>query len=136
MTPTKRRADSILVKQTVAFASLIAFSWATEILHVPVLFGAPAQFIWTRVLTRTLVLLAVWAWMHWTTKRLLRRLHHLEEFVHVCSWCRKVGSDKQWLTMEDYFGQRLSARTTHGICPECAQAALRPLPSNPAASEK
>ncbi|MBI2517204.1 MAG: hypothetical protein HYV95_09835 [Opitutae bacterium] len=135
MLPTKRRADGILLKQALAFASLIVLSWVSEILHVSLLFGASAEFNWARVIARTLVLVAVWAWMHWTTRRVLRRLHHLEEFVHVCSWCRKVGSDDQWLTMEDYFGEKFSAQTSHGICPACAVAAFKPLIPDPAEAD-
>lgn len=136
MLRTKRRADRILLQQALAFASLIVFVWFSELIHVPALFGASAQFLWSRVIIRTLVLLAVWAWMHWATRRVLRRLHHLEEFVHVCSWCRKVGSDEQWLTMEDYFGRKFDAQTSHGICPVCAETAFKPLIPDPAASEK
>ena len=56
-------------------------------------------------------------------RRLLRRLHHLEEFVLVCSWCRKVGHGGEWLTMEEYFGSKFDTHTTHGVCPACARQA-------------
>lgn len=85
------------------------------------LFGEPAEFNWLRVLGRTAVVLAVWGWVHLTTRRLLKRLHHLEEFLLVCSWCRKVGHEGEWLTMEEYFGSKFDTPTSHGICPECAK---------------
>jgi hypothetical protein len=122
----KHRADTILRKQQIAFASLIALSWASEFLHIPhYLFGDPLEFSWSRAISRTVILLGIWAWVHWTTKRLVHRLHHLEEFLLVCSWCRKVGHEGKWLTMEEYFGAKFATPTSHGICPECARTQLK-----------
>ena len=67
-----------------------------------------------------MVILATWAWVHFATRRLVQRLHRLEKFLLVCSWCRKVGHEGGWLTMEDYFGSHLNTETSHGICPACA----------------
>jgi hypothetical protein len=61
--------------------------------------------------------------VHLTTKRLLKRLHYLEEFLLVCSWCRKVGHEGEWLTMEGYFGSKFATETSHGICSERAKKA-------------
>ena len=74
-------------------------------------------------------ILAIWLWVHLTTKRLLKRLHYLEEFMHVCSWCRKVGHEGQWLTTEEYFGSKFATQTSHGICEECARKTrIPPIP--------
>ena len=54
--------------------------------------------------------------------RLLKRLHHLEEFLLVCSWCRRVGDQGEWLTTEEYFGSKFATHTSHGICPECVKS--------------
>ena len=75
------------------------------------------------------MVLAIWLRMHLTTKRLLKRRHHLEEFLLVCSWCRKVGHQGEWLTMGEYFGSRFDTPTSHGICPECAKKTLERLTS-------
>jgi hypothetical protein len=37
----------------------------------------------------------------------------------ICSWCRKVCYDDQWLKLEDYFNSRFSTHTSHDMCPEC-----------------
>lgn len=118
-TPTSGR--SILRRQIIGFSLLLCIVWITEILGVPHrFFGEPPGFIWTRVLFRTVVILAIWLWVHLQTRRLLKRLHHLEEYLLVCSWCRKVGHEGKWLSMEDFFGSHLNTETSHGICPECA----------------
>ncbi len=125
MTQTKKRAESILRKEAIGFSLIIVLSWATEIFQLPhLLFGEPASVNWHRALLRTVVVLAIWIWVHVATKRLLKRLHHLEEFLLVCSWCRKVGHEGKWLTMEQYFGSKFDTGTSHGICPECAQKTI------------
>ena len=113
---------SILSKATVGFLVIIALTWLVEIIRLPhLLYGEDAEFRWARVLFRTFVVLGIWAWVHFTTRRLLRRLHELEEFLLVCSWCRRLGHQDRWLTMEEFFDSRLATETSHGICPECAQ---------------
>ncbi len=103
--------------------------WAAEILHAPYhLFGDSPEFKWLRVSLRSAVLLGIWLAVHITTSRLLRRLHELETFLRICSWCRRVGNKGEWLSMEDYFGARFQTGTSHGICPECARQQLSSLP--------
>lgn len=92
-------------------------------------FGEAAEFQWIRVLLRTGVLLGIWVAVHLTTLRLLRRLHELEAFLRICSWCRRVGNGHEWQSMEDYFGARFQTGTSHGICPDCSQKQLAALPA-------
>ncbi|HVZ63644.1 MAG TPA: hypothetical protein VG936_03575 [Lacunisphaera sp.] len=122
MSPKKESSDSILMKEAVGFSSIILLAWAAEIAEVPhFFFGELAHFNWSRVLFRTGVVLVIWLWVHVSTRKLLARLHYLEEFLLVCSWCRRVGHEGKWLTTEEYFGSKFATETSHGICPECAQ---------------
>lgn len=124
MKQTKKSTDSILRQEAIGFSIILALSWATEIFHVPhLLFDEPPAFNWHRALLRTFVILAVWLWVYLATKKILKRLHHLEEFLLVCSWCRKVGHEGEWLTMEQYFGSKFDTETSHGMCPDCARQA-------------
>ena len=117
-----KKAESILRKEAIGFSAIIVLSWATEIFHLPhLLFGDAPSFNWYRAVLRTIVVLLIWLWVHLATKRLLKRLHHLEEFLLICSWCRRVGHDGEWLTMEEYFGSKFDTETSHGICPDCAK---------------
>jgi len=50
---------------------------------------------------------------------LLRRLHYLEEFLRVCSWCQKVSSGNEWMGMETYLKTKFATKTSHGMCPDC-----------------
>lgn len=110
----------ILRAQTAGFFALIVSTWLVEILGIPHLFfGETAQFLWTRVLARTAGIAIIWLFVHLTTRRLLRRLHELEKFLRICSWCRRVGHQGRWLTLEEYFDSRFATGTSHGICPDC-----------------
>lgn len=127
MTPKTGR--SILRREALGFAFLIAGVWLAEFIHVPhLLFGEPPVVSVARAGFRTGFILVIWVGVYFTTRRLVRRLHELEEFLLVCSWCRKVGHQGDWLTMEDYFGSRLARETSHGICPDCVQRQLVPPP--------
>ena len=134
-TPTKKSADSVLLKLGVGFATFLVLVWLVEFFRVPHrFFNEPDEINWFRLGMRTAIIVGIWAWVHFTTKRVLIRLHYLEEFLRVCSWCQKVGHEGTWLTTEEYFGSKFNTRTSHGICPKCAASAtgrpgfLPPLP--------
>ena len=121
----KKPADSILRQETLGFSLIIVLLWAVEVFQLQhVLFGERSSFNWQRAVVRTAVVLLIWVWVYIATKRMLKRLHQLEEFLLVCSWCRKVGHEGKWLTMEEYFGSKFATETSHGICPECAKKTM------------
>ena len=121
----KKTADSILRQETLGFSLIIVLLWAVEVFQLQhVLFGERSSFNWQRAVVRTAVVLLIWVWVYIATKRMLKRLHQLEEFLRVCSWCRKVGHEGKWLTMEEYFGSKFATETSHGICPECAKKTM------------
>lgn len=132
MNKIKKRWTSILWIEAFGFLLLIALSWLTEVMRIPhLLFGEPFVPDWPRALLRTIVLLLIWTWVHLMTRRLLKRLHHLEEFLRICSWCRKVCDHGQWLTMEEFFNSKFATRTSHGMCSECLQKKVEELKENP-----
>ena len=50
---------------------------------------------------------------------LLIALSWLNELVRLCAWCRKIGHEDMWSTVEDYFARGFAIKTSHGMCPEC-----------------
>lgn len=125
MTTVTPRKEPVLRLAALGFSIIIFLTWLAEFIHLPhLLYNEPDVFLWSRVLVRTAVMLVIWTWVHFSAKRLLSRLHHLEEFLLVCSWCRKVGHQGEWLTMEEYFGSKFATATSHGICPACSREML------------
>ena len=114
------KPNRILWVEAIAFSLLIVMSWLTEILGIPhLLYGEDFTPDWRRASLRTLVILMIWLWVFSATRKLLKRLHYLEEFVRVCSWCRKVSHEEEWLEMEKYFNSKFDTKTSHGMCPDC-----------------
>ncbi|HVU28572.1 MAG TPA: hypothetical protein VHG71_12655 [Verrucomicrobiae bacterium] len=137
MKKTKGRWNSILWIEGFGFSFIILLSWLSEVLHVPhLLFNEPPVPNWQRATARTIVVSLIWVWVYLTTNRLLKRLYHLEEFLRICSWCRKVCHDDEWLSMEDYFNSKFATQTTHGMCPDCLKKNVGELKSkeNPPAN--
>jgi len=116
----KGKSNGILWVEATAFSLIIGLSWLTEAIRLPhLLFGEKFIPNWDRAFLRTIVIVFIWWWVHLSTKQLLKRLHHLEEFLRVCGWCRKVCHDGEWLGMENFFNSRFDTKTTHGMCPTC-----------------
>jgi hypothetical protein len=127
---TSKSGRSILQREALGFVFLIVCVWIAEFIHVPhLLFGEPAVTSWTRALTRTALILLIWGGVYLMTRQLVRRVHELEEFLRMCSWCRRIEHGDRWLTVEEFFNSQLSTNTSHGICPECAaqQFASKPV---------
>lgn len=125
MKDTRKKWTSILWVEAIGFSGLIALSWLTEAVRLPhLIYGEPFVPNWHRALFRTVVIVLVWAWVQTATRRLLKRLHYLEEFLRVCGWCRKVCHQGEWLTMEKYFDSKFATQTSHGMCPECVKKGL------------
>jgi hypothetical protein len=122
------KSKAILWNEAIGFSLMIVLSWLTEALHIPhLIFGEPFASNWDRALLRTVVILFIWAWVHWITRRLLARLHDLEEFLRICSWCRKVCDNDKWVTMEEYFNSKFATHTSHGMCPDCLNQTMKEL---------
>lgn len=120
--PAKVKSSGILWVEATAFSLIIVLSWLTEAIRLPhLLYGENFQPNWHRAILRTIVIICIWFWVHDATRRLLKRLHYLEGFLRVCSWCRKVNNDGQWLEMEKFLSSKFSTKTSHGMCPNCLQ---------------
>ena len=122
----KEKSERILWVEAFGFSLIIALSWLTEAVHIPhLIFGEQFTPNWHRAILRSIVILLIWAWVHVATKRLLKRLHYLEEFLRVCSWCRKVCYEGEWLEMENYFNSKFATKTSHGMCPDCLKQKVK-----------
>jgi hypothetical protein len=118
----KRKHERILWVEAAAFSLIIALSWLTEAIRIPhLLYGETFIPNWHRAILRTVVILLIWLWVNVATRRLLKRLHYLEEFLRVCSWCRRVRYEGEWLEMEKYLKSKFATKTSHGVCPACLQ---------------
>jgi len=130
----ERRPNRILWVEAAGFSVIIALSWLTELVRAPhLLYGENFTPNWRRALLRTVVVCIIWILVHRATHKLLARLHYLEEFLRICSWCQKVCHEGEWLAMEKYLKSKFATKTSHGVCPACLEktkteiAAVKPL---------
>jgi hypothetical protein len=117
----KKHLEYIYFVEAIGFSALIALSWANELIGLPgIIFGGPITPNWREALIETFIVLLVCLAMHLMTRKILKRLYYLEEFLRVCAWCRKIGYNDEWIPIEEYFSREFATRTSHGICPECS----------------
>ena len=125
---TRRRPSTILAYEVVGFLAIIALSWMNELLGVPsLIFGSDHLGGWHESLLETAIILLVAVPVIVLTRRLVARLHYLEEFLRLCAWCRKLHLDNEWVPVEEFLQRKFDSRTSHGICPAC-RAELRKAP--------
>jgi hypothetical protein len=117
---TKTGARAVLWYEIGAFGLLIALSWADELLGLPArLFGGPHSPNIPEAVLESLAILAVAIPVTVRTRRVVKRLFYLEQFLQVCASCQKVQQGRHWIPIAEFFKQRFDATTSHGMCPEC-----------------
>jgi len=111
----------IVVYQNVGFLAVIILCFLDELLQLPSLIfsGHPFVVLYRRPTLEMLLFLAVWLLVSNSTRRLLKQVRQLEDFLRVCSWCRRIDYKGEWMPLEEFMEQGFDTPTTHGICPEC-----------------
>src|SRR5207249_755847 len=57
----------------------------------------------------------------------LARVKQLQRLLPICCYCKKVrGDENYWQQVESYLAEHADMRFSHGICPECYEAVVRP----------
>jgi hypothetical protein len=119
----RRLRVQIQACQAVAVCAMVALIWANEMLDLPHnLFGMPATPInWAECVFETAALGLVGIVVLVTTRVLLGRIHYLEGFLHVCSFCKRIHTPAGWVSLERYVSEHTEAVVSHSYCPECAK---------------
>jgi hypothetical protein len=110
----------IFAIEAIGFLGIIALSWANEIIGLPgLIWAGPVSLNWHEAMLETFVTLVVWFSVHMATRKLVRRLRYLEDFLKICAWCHKIEYEKNWIPLEEYVALEHASEATHGMCPEC-----------------
>jgi hypothetical protein len=109
--------------EVIGFLTVIFASWLDEIFDLPhILLGAsPTPFNYFESILETTLISVIAIIIIFTTHKLLQRLSFLEGILPVCSFCKKIRVNKQWVQIERYIRDRSEADFSHSICPECAK---------------
>lgn len=52
------------------------------------------------------------------------QLHQLKSLLSICSYCKKVRLDTDWVNIETYIQENTSTTFSHGLCPTCLERTL------------
>src|SRR5690242_1562482 len=113
----------IVLYQNLGFVAIMLICYLDDLLKLPTLLfsGHPFEFVHSQTTLDMLLVLTVWFLVSNSTRRVMERVRYLEKFMRVCSWCRRINYQGQWMPLEQFMRQGFDTPTTHGICQECLQ---------------
>lgn len=111
----------VVLYQNLGFLGVLVICFLDRIFKLSSLVFAnlPFAFVHGEFAIEMLLVLAVWFLVSASTRRILERVHYLEKFMRVCSWCRRIHYSGQWMPLEEFMRHGFDTPTTHGICKEC-----------------
>lgn len=60
-------------------------------------------------------------------ERAMAEIKQLSGLLPICSYCKKIRDDRNyWQQVETYLAAHTDARFSHGVCPQCFDAKVRP----------
>jgi hypothetical protein len=115
--------NKILLVEGLGFLMLLILTWLDEevVLSRQWLGTLFKQGSWDEALLETIAIAFVGVTVMVSSNRLLKRLHHVESFLRVCAWCRKLDLDGNWVPMEKFLEEVGNVECSHGICERCAE---------------
>jgi hypothetical protein len=119
----QEKPGTVLAYQSMGFLALIGLCWLDEFIGLRSLVLDNHPFIrdFRESTLEMLLIFGVWLIVAGSTRRLFARVRHLEDFMKVCAWCRRIEHHGTWMPMEKFFEQGFDTPTSHGICGDCAE---------------
>lgn len=119
----KSQLTRIVLYQHIGFLAIIVLCYLDDFFRLPSLIFSdhPSAFTYWPTTVEMLLVLAIWFFVSISTRRLMKRVRQLEEFMRVCAWCRRIDNKGEWMRLEEFMAQGFDTPTTHGICPECLE---------------
>ncbi len=105
-----------------SFIALISVTWVSEYFDPinVVLSGHQSEPNIAEAWSETFWTLLVMLMLLVATRVVVARLRYLEGLLHMCSFCKSISIDGQWLPFEQYLQQNSKLRLSHSLCPDCA----------------
>lgn len=117
----KKLKNSIIYLEIFGFAVVILLQWSLELYDLLPFFsgGSPTPVNWPEAGAESVAVLIVATIVIIWSRRALMRIRHLEELLHVCSHCKRIKTDDEWINIEEYLLDKTETRLSHGICADC-----------------
>lgn len=112
----------IIQLEIIGFSAVIGVSWINEVWGLPHLLygGPPSNRNFQEAIFETGWILLVMGFVLIITKTLLKKIRYLEGFLPVCSFCKSIRHDDNWMRLEEFLQMRSNVKLTHSLCPRCA----------------
>ena len=113
----------IILFEIAGFAIVIFLLWADEVFDIPhKLFGAdPTPINCIESLIETVIVFVLGVFTTLMSWMFLNRIKYLEGFLIVCSFCKRIQVNENWISIEDYIKSHSGVKFSHGLCPECTK---------------
>jgi hypothetical protein len=112
--------SKILWYEAIGFLTIIVLSWINEFSDLPH-FVSDVPYVpnWRESALETPIVVLVAIPVMTLTKRLVSRLYYLEGFLRICSWCKRLEHNDEWVPLEKFFESKFQTETSHGMCQAC-----------------
>jgi hypothetical protein len=118
----RNRYFQILYIQLLAFIIIIFISWGNELFNLAhYVLGGHTVTNWREAMFESIATVLVATPTIYLTWRLVKRIHSMEEYLKVCSWCSKIKSGDQWVALDEFLNAECNIETAQSICPVCVQ---------------
>lgn len=115
--------QAIIFFQTCFLTVFLGLTFMNEFLDIPHFFFGDQPTTWDQrkgeIVIELVLFLVVVASETWLTLRLIKRIKILEGILPICSGCKRIRHQEQWLPMEAFISGNSMAQFSHSLCPQC-----------------
>ena len=117
-----KASKRIIAVEIIGMSSIIVLLWLDDFVDLSSLFGVPYKtMLLLQTIVTTILCILVLFWLTSKTRIILKRLKRLEGLLPVCSFCKKIRVNEEWVAIERYVSEHSDAVFSHGFCPECGE---------------
>jgi len=119
----------MLLVESFGFIMVVALIWIDEVFDLPhhLLGAKKTPLNWPESLFETAVVSVLACFVTLLTRRVLKRIKHLEGLLPICSFCKKIHVGETWVPVERYIGDRSDVDFSHSLCPDCLREHYGPV---------
>ena len=113
----------LAIVQTIGYGILLFLIIGDEVFDLPhTVFGQRETPInWAETIIESGYILLLGTLSITLSYGLIRRVRFFEGYVPICSYCKRIRDNNEWMTLEEYVTRHSEAMLSHGICPQCKE---------------
>jgi len=112
----------LIMYEWIGFGVIILLIWASEVFDIPHMVGGQATPInWLEASIDSSFVLALGSFVIFESRQCLKRIKHLEGFLRVCTFCKRIRVGNEWIPIEQYIQAHSETEFSHGLCSQCME---------------